>query len=170
MLKRHKLVNVIINSMDNINLSKYDAVLICNLDEINEGYGDERTMTGAGPGRDYGKVQYTWYDDPRLYASNAFGRMMQAELNSWSRGYSSKVTDFGKWVIVEVTYHHYVTGRSASKTFLVVFDGGPKGTDKAGGMILSTANKYRTISGYSQAVSYIKSVSSALETACQQKL
>jgi hypothetical protein len=37
-------------------------------------------------------------------------------------------------------------------------------------MVLSTANKYRTISGYSQAVSYIKSVSSALETACQQKL
>ena len=60
-------------------------------------------------------------------------------------------------VVVDVTYHHHISGRSASKTFLVVFDGGPKGNDPGGGMVLSTANKWRTISGYSQAVSYIKS-------------
>lgn len=151
-------------------ISKYDAVLVCNLDCINEDYGDQRSYTGDGPGRLAGKGPYLWYDDPRLYASNAFGKMMQADLNSWSRGYSSKVTDFGKWVVVDVTYHNHVTGRSASKTFLVVFDGGPKGTDKGGGMILSTANKWRTISGYSQAVSYIKSVCTSLESATSQKL
>lgn len=153
------------------NISKYDAVLVCNTQEfLTEAYGDERSYTGAGPGKNVGKVPYMWYDDPRLYASNAFGQMMLNDLNAWKKGYSAKVTDFGKWVVVEVTYHHHVTGRSASKTFLVVFDGGPNGTDKAGGMVLSTANKWRTISGYSQASSYIKSASSSLEAATSQKL
>lgn len=154
--------------------SKYDAILICNVDDminsINEDYGDPRYMAGAGPGRDYGKVQPFWYDDPKLYASNAFGQSMLNDLNAWKKGYSAKVTDFGKWVVVEVTYHNVITGRSASKTFLVVFDGGPKGTDKAGGMVLSTANKYRTISGYAQASSYIKSASNALESATTSKI
>ena len=157
--------------MNNIDTSKYDAVLICNVDDmITEAFGDERSYTGAGPGKIAGKVPYLWYDDPRLYASNAFGRMMLNDLNSWKQGYSAKVSDFGKWVVVDVTYHHHVTGRSASKTFLVVFDGGPKGTDKGGGMVLSTANKWRTISGYAQASSYIKSASGALETVCSQKI
>lgn len=152
-------------------ISKYDAVLVCDTNEfLTEAFGDERSYTGAGQGKTTGAVPYLWYDDPRLYASNAFGRLIQNELNSWARGYSAKVTDFGKWVVVEVTYHHHVTGRSASKTFLVVFDGGPKGTDKGGGMILSTANKWRTISGYSQAVSYIKSVCTSLESGTSQKL
>lgn len=157
--------------IDSIDTSKYDAVLICNLDEcINEDYGDPRSFTGAGYGKVTGKTPYLWYDDPRLYAQNAFGKLMQADLSSWKQGYSAKVTDFGKWVVVEVTYHHHVTGRSASKTFLVVFDGGPKGTDKGGGMVLSTANKWRTISGYSQAVSYIKSASGSLEGSTSQKI
>jgi hypothetical protein len=153
--------------------SKYDAILICNTDDlVNESYGDPRAYTdpNAGYGRDAGKGTYFWYDDPRLYAQNAFGRMMLSDLNGWRQGYSAKVSDFGKWVVVEVTYHHHVTGRSASKTFLVVFDGGPKGTDKAGGMVLSTANKWRTISGYGQAVNYIKSASTALESGAQQKI
>lgn len=155
--------------------SKYDAILICNIDDavnsiINESYGDDRSYTGDLPGKDAGKVPYLWYDDPRLYAQNAFGQMMLNDLNNWRKGYSAKVSDFGKWVVVEVTHHNVVTGRSASKTFLVVFDGGPKGTDKGGGMVLSTANKWRTISGYSQASSYIKSASSALESATSAKL
>ena len=153
------------------NLSKYDAVLVLNMNEaINEGYGDKRSYAGAGWGKDASQADYFWYDDPRLYASNAFGRMMASDLNGWREGYSAKVSDFGKWVVVDVTYHHHVSGRSASKTFLVVFDGGPKGTDKGGGMVLSTANKWRTISGYSQAVSYIKSASTALESGAQQKI
>ena len=157
--------------MNNIDISKYDAVLICNVNEIiTEAFGDERSYTGAGYGKTTGNVPYLNYDDPRLYAQNAFGRVIQNELNSWKQGYSTKVTDFGKWVVVEVTYHHHVTGRSASKTFLVVFDGGPKGNDKGGGIVISTANKWRTISGASQAVSYIKSASGALEGATTQKL
>ena len=154
--------------------SKYDAILICNIDDIvndiNENYGDERSYNSAGPGKNAGNTPYLWYDDPRLYASNAFGQLMLNDLNNWRKGYSAKVTDFGKWVVVEVTHHNVITGRSASKTFLVVFDGGPKGTDKGGGMVLSTANKWRTISGYSQASSYIKSASGALESTTSSKL
>lgn len=153
------------------NISKYDAVLLCDSNEfITEAFGDERSYTGAGPGKTTGKVPYLWYDDPKLYASNAFGQMMLNDLNAWKKGYSAKVTDFGKWVVIEVTYHHHVTGRSASKTFLVVFNGGESGTDKGGGLVMSTANKWRTISGYSQASSYIKSACSALENAASQKL
>ena len=159
------------------NISKYDAILVCDVNdfimEAEGSFGDPRSYTGpsTGPsGKAGAKSGYFWYDDPKLYASNAFGRMMLQDLNSWKQGYSAKVTDFGKWVVVEVTYHHHVTGRSASKTFLVVFDGGPKGTDKGGGMILSTANKWRSISGYGQACSYIKSASGALESTTSQKL
>ena len=156
--------------IDNINTPKYDTILICNLDNINEGYGDDRSVSRSGPGRDYGKVPYLWYDDPKLFANNAFGRVIQASLGSWKPEISSKVTDFGKWVTVEVTHHNRITGRSASKTFLIVFDGGPKGTDPASGMVLSTANKWRTISGVEQAVSYIKAASSSLESSTSQKL
>lgn len=157
--------------INNINTSKYDAVLVCNAEDIiNEAHGDERSYGKTAPYGDAGVVPYMWYDDPKLHAANAFGRMMLTDLNNWRSGYSAKVSDFGKWVVVEVTHHNYITGRSASKTFLVVFDGGPKGTDKGGGMVLTTANKYRTISGYSQASSYIKSASGALESATSQKI
>lgn len=153
-----------------MNTSKYDTILIYTPDNINENYGDERFYGKTAPYGDAGKVPYLWYDDPKLYANNAFGQQMLNDLNNWRKGYSAKVSDFGKWVVVEVTYHNVVSGRSASKTFLVVFDGGPKGTDKGGGMVLTTANKYRTISGYSQASMYIKSASGALESATAQKI
>ena len=154
-------------------ISKYDAILVFDgntNDFINEAFGDTRYHTTAGPGKDAGIVPYFWYDDPKLHASNAFGQLMLRDLNNWRQGYSAKVSDFGKWVVVEVTYSDVITGRSASKTFMVVFDGGPKGDIKGGGIVLTTANKYRTISGYAQASSYIKQVSGALESAASQKL
>lgn len=151
--------------------SKYDAVLICNINEmIPESYGDSRSANRHMNGKDGAFKGDYWYDDPSLYANNAFGKMMSYDLNGWKRGYSANVTDFGKWVVVDVTYHNHITGRSASKTFLVVFDGGPKGNDPSNGMVLTTANKYRTISGYGQAVTYIKSASSALEYSTEQKI
>lgn len=164
------------NDINNIDVSKFDAILVCNSDTINESYGDPRGYND--PKGDYSKVvikskntPYAWYDDPKLYAQNAFGRMMAYDLNGWRDGYSAKVTDFYKWVVVEVTYHHHITGRSASKTFLVVFDVDEKnGSVKTGGYVLSTANKWRSISGYGQAVSYIKSACSALESSTSQKI
>lgn len=153
------------------NQSKYDAILICNTaDFINEAFGDDRYHTTLGPGKDAGFVPYFWYDDPKLHASNAFGQLMLRDLNNWRQGYSAKVSDFGKWVVVEVTYHNVISGRSASKTFMVVFDGGPTGDVKGAGMVLTTANKYRTISGYAQASSYIKQIAGSLESGASQKL
>ena len=158
--------------MNNINVSKYDAVLICNTNEfLTEASGDERYFGKTTPSADKGlKSQYLMYDDPKLYASNAFGKALAYELNSWRQGYSTKVTDFGKWVVADVTYHNHITGRTAGKTFLIVFTGDPKTNNAGSGMIMSTANKYRTISGYGQAVTYIKSASSTLEGTTSQKL
>ena len=117
--------------------SKYDAILICNIDDIvndiNESYGDDVHTPGEGPAKTlvidhiYGMMTLVYM--PAMHLVN-----MLNDLNNWRKGYSAKVTDFGKWVVVEVTHHNVITGRSASKTFLV-FDGGPKGTDK-GGMVL----------------------------------
>lgn len=159
------------NTISIINDSKYDAVLVCDNNIIMEATGDSRySGTTAGYGKNDAFSKYFWYDDPTLHSANAFGQLMLRDLNNWRSGYSAKVSDFGKWVVVDVTYHNHISGRSASKTFLVVFDGGPKGTDKGGGMVLTNANKYRTISGYNQAVSYIKQISGALESNASQKL
>lgn len=160
--------------MNNIDTSKFDAVLVCDTNVLNESYGDTRGYNDTNAG--YSKwvstnTPYTWYDDPKLYSQNAFGKMMASDLNNMGRGYTAKVTDFGKWVVIDVTYHHHVTGRSASKTFLVVFNiDDSSGTVKSNGFVLSTANKWRTISGYGQAVSYIRSACSALESGTSSKL
>jgi hypothetical protein len=151
------------------NLSKYDAVLVCDWNDMVMEY-DDRAHTSRVIG-DYGYETFPRnYDDPNLYAGNAFGRQMQSDLNNWRQVYSAKVSDFGKWVVVDVSFHHHVTGRTASKTFLVVFTGGPKGTEKGTGIVLSTANKWRSISGASQAASYIKSACGALEQSTSSKL
>lgn len=148
--------------------TKYDTILICK-EVITESI-DDRIYTGANFGKTTGPTQYVGYVDPKLTATNSFGRMISNDLNNWKKGYSAKVSDFNKWIVVDVTHHNHITGRSASKTFLIVFDGGPNGTDKGGGMVLSTASKWRTISGYAQATSYIKAASSALESVTNQKI
>ena len=151
-------------------MSKYDAILVCNYEDMINEWDDRVYTSTAVDGTDY-RRQTSWdWDDPKLYAQNAFGRLLQMDLNNWRTGYSARVTDFGKWVTVDVTHHNFLTGRSASKTFLVVFNGGPKGNDKAGGIVLSTNNKWRSISGVSQASSYIKSACSALENSTSVKL
>lgn len=104
------------------------------------------------------------WDDPKLWSSNAFGKTIQKELNGMGGGFSVEVTDFNKWVVVKVNYNNCITGRVSSKTFLIVF------SNKSNGIVLSTANKWRSISGYSQAVSYIKSASQSLKSSSDQKI
>jgi len=150
-----------------MNSKQYDAILYVE-PILNEALwntpSDPRVHARKTPSATKGfEVGFNW-DDPRMYASNTFGSVLQNSLSGMGRGYSAKVCDFGKWVTAEVTYHNHVTGRSASKTFLIVFK------HKGDGIILSTSNKYRSISGVDQAASYIKSASSALESACQNKL
>jgi hypothetical protein len=152
------------------NMSKYDAILVCNYEDMIQEWDSRSYSSKPMDGTTYYKGSSWEWDDPKLYADNGFGRMLQVDLNNWRPGFSARVTDFGKWVVVDVAHHNYITGRSAAKTFLVVFNGGPKGDDKSGGLVLSTNNKWRSISGVSQASSYIKSACAALESGTSAKL
>jgi hypothetical protein len=80
------------------------------------------------------------------------------------QGYSCQVVDFKKWVVVTVTHSNHVTGKSASKTFLVVFN------PNKDGIVLTTHNRYRSISGVEQACSYIRSACTALQSETQNRI
>ena len=142
-------------------METYDAILYIE-PSINE---DDRFPTKTGiDASPHGNTSYVYWDDPKLWANNAFGRLLRNELNNMGNGFSAEVTDFAKWVVVKVNHHDYITGRTSSKTFLVVFN------NKDAGIVLSTANKWRSISGYSQAVSYIKAASQVLRNSSSQKI
>ena len=81
-----------------------------------------------------------------------------------NNGFSAEVVDFKKWVTVRVTHSNHITGKSASKTFLIVFK------QKGDGIVLSTHNKYRTISGVDQAASYIRQVCNSLTNETNNKI
>ena len=145
-------------------MKKYDAILYYE-PSINEKYEDRAL---ASPSKYLGQTKAFQvnldYIDPKYYANYSFGNLLQSSLNSMNSSYSSKVTDFGKWVVAEVTHHDRITGRSASKTFLIVFK------TKGDGIVLSTNNRYRSISGVEQAASYIKSACGSLSNATQTKI
>lgn len=109
----------------------------------------------------YGSAQW---DDPKLYTDMAFGNQLKNRLSSLGPGFSVEVTDFSKWVTINLGYHDTVSGVTTTKTFLVVFQ------HKGDGIVLNTANRYRTISGVDQAASYIRSVASTLQSKSYQKL
>lgn len=136
-----------------MNYNQYDTILIYNPPIISE---DDR-LFGEKPG------DYAWkgagYETPdlKLYDAFSFGKVVRNSLNNMGDGYYNKVTDFGKYVSVTIGYHNILTGRSSEKTFLIDF------TLKGDGVILSTSNRYRTINGVQQAISYIKSAASTLQ-------
>lgn len=143
---------------------KYDAVL-CIDQSLSESYsGDERTLTSRIPGVTKGFTQYMDTDDPKLYNSFSFGNIVMQSLNNMGNGFSAKVTDFKKWVVVEVFHHNMITGKTSSKTFLIVFK------HKGDGMIMTTHNKYRTVSGVGQAISYIKAATNSLQSDTQNRI
>lgn len=144
-------------------MKKYDAILY--YDTINEDY-DDRNYASMGSTVSQTKAFNVGldYDDPKMYASYSFGNRLKSSLDSMNSNYSNKIVDFGKWVTVEVTHHDKISGRSASKTFLIVFK------HKGDGIVLSTHNRYRTISGVDQAASYIRSACSSLQGSTQTKI
>lgn len=103
-------------------------------------------------------------DDPKMYNAFTFGRIVKNAINNMGSGWSAEVSDFRKWVVVRATYHNYDTSRSATKTYLIVFQ------HKGDGIVMSTHNRYRTISGVDQAVSYIKSSLSQLQNSTQTRI
>ena len=128
-------------------------------DIMGPGAGDVRALSATtGPRYDSPAYStYLYYQDPKLYASWAFGKQLQNALTNVGYGYAAEVSDFGKYVSVKMSYSNPPTGKTASKTFLVVFD-----PDGKKGNIFQTSNRYRTFSGVSQAASYIKSCVSSL--------
>lgn len=154
--------------LKDINIEDFDGILVLDKESINEdslnnlmgqGGGDVRTLSAiVGPYQDRGAYsQYLNYQDPKLFAQWSFGKQIQNNLTNVGSGYACEVSDFGRYVSVKITYSNPPTGRTASKSFLVVFD-----PDGKKGNIFQTSNRYRTFSGVSQAASYIKSCVSSL--------
>lgn len=150
---------IIYKNKNIMNVEKFDAILYIKTDTINE--ADDR-IYGEKP------LDFGWkgeYDSPdyKLLDAYTFGKVVRSSLANLSAGYFSNVIDYGKYVIVTIGYNNSITGRSASKTYLIVFQ------SKGDGVILSTSNKYRTISGAQQAISYIKSAASVLQNQTTSK-
>lgn len=154
--------------LKDINIDEFDGILVFDKESINEdslnnltglGPGDVRALSATtGPNQDKGAYsQYLYYQDPKLFTQWSFGKQIQNNLTNVGSGYGCEVSDFGRYVSVKVTYSNPPTGKSSSKTFLVVFD-----PDGKKGNVFQTSNRYRTFSGVSQAASYIKSCVSSL--------
>ena len=147
-----------------IDLNNIDVVLY--FDNINEAVDNRNYAT-----KPYGGVavpikgQYVDYVDPKLYASWSFGKQLRNELNNMGAGFSCEVSDFGKEIVARITHSDTITGRSATKTFLITFTG-----NKGDAYVKSHSNKWRSISGVSQASQYIRSICSSLIGTTQQKM
>lgn len=143
-------------------MQKYDAVLVVDT-PINE--SDARIYNKGGYlTSPKGFTQYIDADDPKLYDMYSFGNAVRQNLSNMGQGFSCSVVDFKKWVVVTVSHSNHITGRTSSKTFLIVFK------PNKDGIVLSTHNRYRTISGAEQACSYIRSACSALQNDTQAKI
>lgn len=140
-------------------MEKIDTILfVTDNNHVNEVNVDSRMHSGGLHAPAWGsKTGYLDSYGPDIYSQMAFGNVMQRAINDPSNGITCEVSDFGPWVSVRVTAHNTVSGRSATKVFMVVFQA------KTKGIVMSTSNKWRTIDGYQQAISYIRSASSALK-------
>ena len=145
-------------------MMKYDSILYLENDWVNEAAVDPRLFAKRIPGDDGGFTQYFNADDPRMHTQYNFGNALRNQLTSLSNGFSAEVVDFKKWVTVRVTHSNHLTGKSASKTFLIVFQ------HKGDGIVLSTHNKYRSISGVDQAATYIRNACNALSNETSNKI
>lgn len=144
-------------------MKQIDTILIID-DTIQEGVDDRVHATRTADAGVRGFTGSANWDDPKLYTDMAFGNQLRNRLSSLGNGFTVEVTDFNKWVSVNLGYHDTVSGITMSKTFLVVFQ------HKGDGIVLNTANRYRTISGVDQAASYIRSVASVLQSKATQKI
>lgn len=143
-----------------IDLKNIDTILYID-NSINEGIDDRVYNTGAP---DWSKKGDTGdMPDFKLLGAYTFGKTIRNSLDGMSAGFYNKVTDFGNYVIVTIGYNNILTGRSAEKNYLIVFSRDNKGR------ILSMSNRWRTINGPNQAISYIKSAASVLQSYTNNK-
>lgn len=142
--------------------SKFDYILVVD-NSLNEDQTDKRTYNKNLPSVDYNpQGSYIGIRDLKLMQSWSFGKMIQRDLNSMGSGFSCRVFDVGGEVAVTVTHTDVVTGKSASKSFIIVFD-----SKNGDGIIKSSSTRWRSISGIGQAESYIKSVANGLSSFTQ---
>ena len=142
--------------------SKFDYVLVVD-NSLDESQTDKRVYNKNLPSVDYNpQGSYIGVRDLKLMQSWSFGKMIQRDLSSMGNGYSCRVFDVGGEVAVTVTHTDAVTGRSASKSFIIVFD-----SKSGNGIIKSSSTRWRSISGIGQAESYIRSVASGLQSFTQ---
>lgn len=151
-----------------MNLDQFDIILYFDGSEENtfENVDQRNINRKLMKGSDeplFGK--YANVIDPKLYASFSFGKQLKNDINNMGKDYSCEITDFGQEVVCTVTHSDTVTGRSASKTFLIVFT-----NTKGDAYVKSNSNKWRSISGLGQAASYIRSVCSSLSSITQNKM
>lgn len=136
-------------------------------------------LTLTGPvnevdGRNQGyKSQSAQYSGPtgnpslpdwRVWSAAGYGQRIQNMLNSVGGGYSFKVQDFGRIVVVTGTYNCAATGNAVSKTFAIFFDNQKKGD----GLVFTTSTKWRSVTTADQAASYIRSILSSLSYKAKQ--
>lgn len=128
-----------------------EAVLYFS-EPINEIF-DPRTVGKKGPQSAAltGPGGQTSLTDWRAWSSAGFGQRLQSSLSNLGKGYSAEVTDMGQFIAVRASYHNTVTGKGVNKTYIIVFDH----IDKGDGRVMVTSQKWRTISSYDQAASYI---------------
>ena len=139
------------------------TVLYIQSENLNEGADRRSVNTKMVNGLDRGPNGIVNYDDPKLYTATNFGRQLQTMLSN-SNNFWAEVSDFGRYVVVTAGYHNTVSGRSATKHFVIAFD--PDGV----GTVFTSATKWRSISGVSQAASYIKSACNPLESSASNKI
>lgn len=146
-------------------MSKYDAILY--LDDSLNSINETDRMTGKDAPNASWQGSYAGSaatDDPKMHNAFTFGRIVRNAISGMGPGWSSEVADFKKWVVVNVKYYNYETSRSAGKIFLIIFK------HKGDGIIMSTHNRYRSIAGVDQAVSYIKSSCTSLQNCTQNRI
>ena len=139
------------------------TVLYIQQEELNESADRRSVNTKMVNGLDRGPNGIVNYDDPKLYTATNFGRQLQNMLSN-SNNFWAEVSDFGRYVVVTAGYHNTVSGRSATKHFVIAFDLDGVGT------VFTSATKWRSISGVSQAASYIKSACNPLESSASNKI
>lgn len=131
----------------------FDTILeIDNI--VNEAGGDTRVNFSTTPTMQ--NIDFYRGSDPN--AQFAYGQIVKRNLESGlGTGYGVKVADFNTDVVVEVSYNDVKTGRTAQKLFLIKLS-----NKKGNGVVKAQSNRFRTINGIDQAVSYIRSSSMSL--------
>lgn len=146
-------------------MNNIDTILYIDPTCVNEvkTTGDERMVTTQQYVTTPQGLPY-YREDPSLWSQASFGQQLQSGLNGLGKGWNAEVTDFKKYVVAKVEYHNVVTGRTSGKTFLIIFN-----PDNSG-IVMNTQAKWRSISGYSQALSYISSCAQSLRSETNNRI